>query len=760
MAEEIVKVEERPRERSLRDLYYVFFRHKWKMILFFLATMAMMAVHVFYAANIYRSEAKLLVRVGRESVALDPTATTGPIIAIGRSLENEINTELGILKSQELAEKVVDAMGPEVFLKPPEEEFSVEGAGREKVKEAERQVRRTSGGQVRALAKGLSSLYERLGLATSLSDRGIAVLNVMGNLEVATQADTTGSSSIINVSYEAHNPKLAQGVLTKLIDLYLEKHIAVHRTPGSHQFFTQQCDHLRAKLAESEKELQNLRNQSGISSLEEQRGVILGRIGALQTDIDAAEAALAASKARAQALQQTLAQTPELVVTGATVGLPNAAVDGMRTRLYELQLLEQDLVSKFEQDSRQVQDVRQQIAAAQALLEREKQERATLTKGLNAAHTAVQTALFTEQAALSSLEAQVATLHRSLADAQAELKALNDAGVRITALTREVDIQEANYRRYSENLEQARIDQALETGKISNINVVQSATLPVEPVRPRKVLNLLLGLVAGVFGGIGIAFFSEYLDHTIRTPDEVQEKLKLPTLACIPHMRRSRISLAEKWDIPPSIREHYETFKEQLLLGSKGSGKVPRVLAITGSHDKEGVSTVAANLAATLARPGDGQVLLIDADLRHPCVHQIFEASLSPGLADIFVNGQSSEAVIIPSPVQNLRILSAGTADGNLSEMFDSEGFTNLLNSIKKDYRFVVVDLPAVNEASWAVRLARLCDGVGLVVEAERSRWEVVQRTKELLVNSNANVLGVVINKRRFYIPKWLYRTL
>ncbi|MFQ6036728.1 MAG: GumC family protein, partial [Sedimentisphaerales bacterium] len=751
MVDEIIEVEERPHERSLRDLYYVVFRHKWKMILFFLVIVVIATVYTIRAAKIYRSEAKLFVRVGRESVALDPTATTGPIITIGKTHETEINTELEILKSQELAEKVVEAIGPEVFLKPPEEEFSVEGAGREKVKEVKRQVR--------ALSKGPRSLYARLGLTTPLSDHDMAVLKVMDSLEVQTQADRAGRSSIINASYEAANPKLAQRVLTKLIDFYLEKHITVHRTPGSYQFFTQQCDLLRSKLAQSEKELQNLKNQSGIFSLEEQRGVILGRIGALQMEIDDAEAALAASKARAQVLQEILAKTPELVVTGASIG-PNAAVDAMRSRLYELQLLEQDMVSKFEHDSRQVQDVRRQIAAAQALLDKEEQERATLTKGLNATHTAVQSALFTEQATLSSLKAQVGALQAKLTDAQAELKALNDAGVKITALTREIEIQEANYRRYSENLEQARIDSALENGKISNINVVQAATLPIKPVRPRKALNLFLGLFLGTFGGVMLAFFCEYLDHSIKTPDEVEERLRLPTLACIPRVRTSRISSAEKWDIPASIRQHYEAFKEQLLLAPKGSKKVPRVLAITGSHDKEGVSTVAANLAATLARPGDGQVLLIDADLRHPCVHQIFEARLSPGLADVLTNGQSSEAAFVSSPVQNLRILSAGTVDGNPLEMFDSEEFTKLLHSLKKDYRFVVIDLPAVNEASWTVRLARLCDGVGLVVEAERSRWEVVQRTKELLIESNANVLGVVINKRRFYIPKWLYRTL
>lgn len=729
MPNEIIEVEVRPRRISLRDLYYIFFRHKWKLILVFLGVVAIVAVRTFCADNIYRSEAKLLVRIGRESVTLDPTATTGPVISVGRSLENEVNTELEILKSRQIAENVVDSLGPEAFQN--------------------------------GLTEATPNLLERLGVSVPLSSRDRAILSVIEDLEVKAEGGVRGSSSnIIDVSYEATDPKLAQQVLTKLIDSYMEKHIAVHRTPGSYQFFTQQVGQLLRKLEQSEKELESLKSQTRIYSLVEQRGVILDRIGTLQTEIDSAEAALAASRAKTQALQAALDKTPELVVTGASTG-PNAAVDTMRGRLYELQLLGQDLVSKFEPDSRQVQDVRKQIAAAQALLDREEKERTTVTKGSNAAYGAVQSALLTEQPTVSSLQAQIETLKKNLLDAEAELKFLSDSEYKITVLTREVGIQEANYRKYSENLEQARIDSALENGKISNINVVQPATLPMMPVRPQKTRNMLLGIIGGIFGGIVLAFFVEYLDHSIKTPDEVQEKLLLPTLACIPKVRRSRISSAEKWEIPASIREHYEAFKEQLLLGGqKDSEKELRVLAIAGSHDNEGASTVAANLAAALARHGDGQVLLIDADLRHPSVHQIFESRLSPGLTDVIANGHSIEDVIVPSPVKNLNILSTGTIDENLSEIFDSNAFTDLFNSIKKDYRFVVIDLPAVNEASWAVRLARLSDGVGLVVEAERSRWEVVQRTKELLAQSNANVLGVVINKRRFYIPRWLYRTL
>jgi capsular exopolysaccharide synthesis family protein len=725
MSDRIIEVEERPHERSLRDLYYVFFRHKWKALLFFLAIIATVVVCTFLSDNIYRSEAKLLVRIGRETVTLDPTATTGTIIPVAQSRESEIGTELEIIRSQGIAEEVVDSVGLEAFISP------LEGPRKQ-------------------------GLLERLGLTAPLSNREAAVLSVMDKLEV----DIQKTSWVIGISYEAKNPQLAQKVLSTFIDRYLEKHIEVHRTHGSYQFFTQESNQLRNKLLEAESQLQGLMNQTGISSLDEQRSAILDRISTLRAEIDSTESDLAASRAKAQELQKNLVDTPDLVVTGATVGLPNAAADSMRSKLYELQLLEQDLVSKFEPESRQVQDVRRQIAAAQVLLDQENQARSTLTKGLNATYQEIQSAMLTEQANISSFQARVNEMKSKLELAKAELKTLNDNSIKITSLEREVEIQEENYRKYSVNLEQARIDDALETGKISNINVVQSATLPIEPVRPNKALNLMVGLLFGIFGGVAIAFFSEYLDHSIKTPDEVEQKLQLPAIACIPRTVVSRVSSADEWDIPTKIREHYEAFKERVLLGPSGAKKAPQVLAITGSHHDEGASTVAANLARTLARPGDGSVLLIDADIRHPSVHQTFESRLSPGLSDILTNGQNIDGVIVPSPVQNLHILSAGTINGNLPEIFDSGKFTSLLNSIKKDYRHVVIDLPAVNEASWALRLAGLCDGVGLVVEAERSRWEVAQRTKELLEQSKAKIIGVIINKRRFYIPRWLYQTL
>ena len=215
--------------------------------------------------------------------------------------------------------------------------------------------------------------------------------------------------------------------------------------------------------------------------------------------------------------------------------------------------------------------------------------------------------------------------------------------------------------------------------------------------------------------------------------------------------------------IPASIKEHYQAFdslRDRLLLRSNGSAEALRVIAVTSSHRSEGVSTVAAHLAVSLAWQAQGRVLLVDANISDPSVHRIFKAKLSPGLAGLLRNQQENGELIQALPIDNLSILSAGGQAGNLSEIFRTDGFTELLNSLRDEFRYVVIDSPAVAEASSTVQLASLCDGVVLVAEAERVRWEVAERAKERLLESNANILGVVLNKRRFHIPEWLYRTL
>ncbi|MFH1083559.1 MAG: GumC family protein [Pseudomonadota bacterium] len=516
--------EEKIPEGSLRDVYHVLFRHKSKVILFFIAVIVIVTAGTFLASEIYRSDAKVLVRLGRESVSLDPTATTGTVISVGQQRENEIKSELEILNSKELVEKVVDAIGPQAFLESPEEINRAGGSADPASQNIIDGIRR----KLRPVSRAPGAFLGSLSL-NPLSDRDKAILNVTKSTEI----EALKNSNIITVSFEAKSRKLAQETINKLIGFYLDKHINVHRTRGSYEFFNQQTDQLRNSLVQAEENLREIKNKTGIASLDEQRRALVKRIGDLEQELEGTESSLAASKAKVQVLRETLSGLPETLVTQETVGTPNPGADLMRARLYDLQLKEQELLSRFTENSKQVQEVRRQIAEAQGLLDKEERTRTQTTKGLNEAHKQVKLALVTEEATFSSLEAKAREQRAQLSSSRGELKWVNDSEMRLAQAQRGKDIQEANYRKYYEKLEQARIDNALEIEKISNISVVQPATYPAKPVRPRKALNLALGLFLGIFGGLGLAFFSEYMAQDLSTPESAEKRLGIPVLATI-----------------------------------------------------------------------------------------------------------------------------------------------------------------------------------------------------------------------------------
>ena len=504
-------------EQSLRDVFFVLFRHKWKIIVFFLAVVTVVTLGTLVAPSIYQSEAKLLIRVGRESVTLDPTASTGQVISIGQQRETEVKSELEILKSQDLIEKVVDAIGPAAFLKPPEDSDGTSRGNGSRIRE-----------WFGPLLERVSSSF--IGLFNQLSDRDRAILGMTRSLEI----DAPKTSNIITINFETKSRKLAQETINKLIGFYLDKHINVHNTPGSFEFFTKETDQLRGALAKTEENLKELKDRTGVASLVEQRNILLARIGRLQQESEEAESALATSSAKVKALEDSLAQLPKTMVLQETTGNPNQGADLMRDRLYALQLKEQDLLSKYTETSKPVLEIRRQLAEARALLAKEDPSRTQVTQGLSEAHKQTELALLAERANLSSLRAKAREQRMQLASARKDLKAINDSEVSLSQAQREMGIQEANYRKYFEKLEQARIDHALEMVKISNISVVQPASYPIRPVRPKKLLNITLGLFLGIFGGIGLAFISEYMDHTFKKPEDITQRLNLPTLASIP----------------------------------------------------------------------------------------------------------------------------------------------------------------------------------------------------------------------------------
>ena len=207
--------------------------------------------------------------------------------------------------------------------------------------------------------------------------------------------------------------------------------------------------------------------------------------------------------------------------------------------------------------------------------------------------------------------------------------------------------------------------------------------------------------------------------------------------------------------------KYYETLRNNLILPVNGSSEIPRLIALTSCTNGEGVTTISTNLAITFAHHSDGPVLFVDTNFPRPSAHEIFGVNFSPGLGEILIEECESSAAIQPSSIHNLHILTTGKVHADLIPKFDSPLYTELFEKWRRDYRFVIFDTSSMqSDGNYSVPLASLVDGVILVIEAEHLRWEVAQRVKERLIQSKGKILGVVINKREFHVPRWLYKTL
>lgn len=755
-------------EKTLRDIFYVLFRHKRKMLLFFLTVMVTVTLGTISISKIYKSDAKLMIRLGRESVTLDPTAAIGQIVNIDRDRVGEINSELEIITSQELAEKVVDAIGVETLQTGYTESDSPAAKLTHNLKKITKFPFVVLGKLINFMRYiGVSEKIKQL------QERDRVIKSLIEDIKV----EVVEKSNIILLSYEDKSPQLAHNVLAKLIDFYLDKHMSLHRNSGSFQFFIEQKEKLQKAIEQLDNNIKTFKNTTGFSSLEEQRTISLEMIGDLQREIQKTESDLTASLAQIKTLESALSGLPKELITEKTTGIPLSSKEELRKRLHDLRLEEQRLLTTFTEDSIPVIEIRRQVREVQSLLD-EEADKDQVTKGINVSHQQIQLTLMTEKGVLSALQAKTETLRDQLSKAQDELKILNSIEGQLDQMQREKEILETNYQKYSESLEQARIDNELEADKISNVSIVQPATLPVKHDRPRKLLNLAIGLFVGIFGAIALGFCVEYLDHSFKRPEDIDERLNLPTLVSIPFFEQQNGLVpdmstiknlikvpknganADKKaisgrDLSSEIQKYFEILLHRVLFLDRESPEAPHIFAVTSCRYGEGVSTVAANLAVKLSRLGNGHVLLADMNLLNSNHQDSGEKVPYPysNLGNIMALRKGSNSNSLQSRVDELYML-------QYSKQEKSTELVELQSFWRKEYEFVVMDMPAVLDDARVATLARLADEVILVIEAERVKWEVAQRAKDRLMQAGSDLIGVVFNKRRFYIPEWFYKTL
>jgi uncharacterized protein involved in exopolysaccharide biosynthesis/Mrp family chromosome partitioning ATPase len=723
----------------LLRLARIVFRRALCILLVFLALGALALAWALTLKPAYRSEAKVLVQVGRESVTLDPTVTLGGATLDPRNTrENELNSELEVARGESLRRALVAELGAARILGRGTGPSTTPG--------------RLARWQDAAVALARRVLPSEGG--PELSDEDLASLLLAEKLEVRLVLD----SSVLKIGYPARAPELARDVVAAYTALYLAKHMAVYETAGSLEFLRAEHERLAQALAAAEDAREALRLEAGVYALDEQRRSLVERIGARETELSQAAAEVAAGEAQVAALRAGLesGSFPPTVVLEEVSRQANALFDFLRQEAARLRIEERALLATYAPEASAVQAVREQLALAEGLLARENPERAEITRGASATRAQAELALLTAEGLMAGQRARAGVIAGRRQDLQGELDRLSAAELELQRLTRTIGTLERRVAEAAGRRAQGEAEEELRLRRITNVRVLEPATLPLRRTGLGKKAALALGLVLAALGALAAGFVREFFDQSLSSTGELRERLGLPALGAIPLAlglwRWRRVALAGRAEFA-AVRDHLPP----------AAGGRARVIAVTSAHRREGKSTVAANLAAVLARAGQ-PVLLVDAHVRAPVLHRSLGQELEPGLAG------AARAGARPAPrataVEHLAFLPAGRA--KVKGLKESEPVCELLartlpgwiEGWRGEYAHVVLDLPPLSQSSPVLRLAGTCDATVLVVAAEKYRWQIAREAAEELVRAGALVPGAVLTRRRFHVPGWLYHRL
>src|SRR5437763_4280729 len=475
---------------TLRDLLNVGFRQKRLMINTFLGIFSLALLAAFALPRKYQSEMKILVRHERADNMVTPDREQPMQLRTEVSAE-ELQSEAELLKSRDLLTKVVLACD----------------------------LQRT----------GDHSLLNLMGHKDDEQTARAVV-----KLEKDLQVEPIKLTNLICVKYSSKDPQLAAHVLNTLASLYLEKHLAIHRAPGEFEFFHQQAEEYRKALINAETKLTNFSKEEGVVNPTLEKEITVRKLADVEADLKTTKANIVETQERIRKLEAQLKTLPNRQTTQVRTSDNPQLMERMKSTLLELELKRTDLLTKFEPTYRPVQEVEQQIAETKAAIAAaEKAPLRDETTDRDPTYEALRSELAKSQTDLASLEARATATASLVRSYRAESQELDNKELLHQDMVRAAKADEDNYMLYLHKQEEARINDALDRQRISNVVVAEPAVVPLLP-QPRWLLALLLGGLVAALSSVVVAFAVDYWDPSLRTPEEVESLFGSPVVAAIP----------------------------------------------------------------------------------------------------------------------------------------------------------------------------------------------------------------------------------
>ena len=554
----------------------------------------------------------------------------------------------------------------------------------------------------------------------------MALKKFMGHMHIT----PVRGSRLVRISYDSPDPALAAAVVNATMDGFIDSNLdrRFQASAYARQFLEQHLAEQKQKLEESERQLVAYATAQHIVNIGSSSQSADGKTSDGQSLTGAQLTTLNESLSQAKGARILAEQRWKAANSASVMSLPdvlgNPAVQALQARKAQLETDYQDKLKIYKPDFPAMTQIRAQID------ETDKQIAAQVANIKESLHEQYQVSQRQE----SSLGGQVAGLTSSVLD-------LRSRSIEYNTLQREVD---TNQQLYDGLLQQFKaISVAANVGS-NNISKVDPAVLPNRPDQPRPILNVLAAIVAGLVFGVLLAFGLEYLDDSIKVPEDVEAKLGLPLLGSIPVLEKGVGAKEALADGRSALSEAYYSVRTALQF-STDTG-VPKSFLITSARPGEGKSTTALALAQNFARLGM-RVLLIDGDLRNPSLHHYVSCDNTAGLSNYLIGASSLFDVVQATDRQNLFLLPCGPLPPNPAELLASGKVRGLLAKADDQFDLVVIDGPPVMGLADAPLLASVVAGTVLVIEAGTTRRGLARAAVRRLLTGQAHLLGAVLNK-------------
>jgi polysaccharide biosynthesis transport protein len=580
----------------------------------------------------------------------------------------------------------------------------------------------------------------------------------LSSFKSSLQVSLVPNTRIIEIRYRSPDKNVAARVVNTLANTYVEQNFKTRfeSTMQAADWLSKQLVDLQIKVETSQEKLVQYQKQHEILGIDEKQNITTAKLDELNRELTSAESARMEKESIYHLVQS--GDSDSIVaaanVDGAAKGssASSALLEKLREQQADLKIQVAQLSTQFGPSYPKLAQLSSQLKEVDQQIQTETRKVAARLRGDYLA------AVQRESMLRSALEQQ-----------KQEANKLNESAIEYSLLKRDVDANRTLSEGLLEKLKEAGVTAGLRS---NNFRIVDAARVPTAPSGPNILRNIAFALALGLSTGIGLAFLLDSMDNTVRTPEQAQVVSALPSLGMIPLGSRSsrEIGSRQKMTLASSreavelvtqsrprsqMAESYRALRTSLLLTFAGGP--PKVILITSALPEEGKTTTSVNSAIVLAQKGT-RVLLIDADLRRPSIHKTLGMGPKVGLSNVLTGNATLQQAIIPSTIlPDLFILPAGTPPPNPAELLASTKMKSILEELRKQYDHIVIDSPPTLSVTDAVVVSTTADAVVLVIRSGHTTKPALRRARDILLQVNARVCGVLVNAVDLNSPDYYY---